>query len=113
MDNHGKTGRKDEKAHTARGDLAGSLGIPTRGKFFEGMVVSDRMQGSVVVEWPRIVRSTKYNRFSRLSSKVKARNPKEIGAKEGDTVRVEETRKISKTITFIVTRIIRKKGEVA
>jgi small subunit ribosomal protein S17 len=113
MDNHAKTGRKDEKASQASANLASALGVSTRGKFFEGTVISDRMQGSVVVEWPRIVKSTKYNRYSRLTSKVKARSPKEIGAKEGDFVRVEETRKISKTINFIVTRVIRKKGEVA
>jgi small subunit ribosomal protein S17 len=113
MDNTRKTGRKDEKASQASTDLAGSLGVQTRGNFFEGTIVSDRMQGSVVVEWPRVVRSTKYNRFSRQTSRIKARNPKELNAHSGDFVRVEETRKLSKTMNFIVTKVIRKKGEVA
>ena len=113
MDNRVKTGRKDEKAHETRKPLAGPKGLTTRGRFFEGTVVSDRMQGSVVVEWPRIVRVPKYNRFDRLTSRVKARNPREIGAQAGDSVRIEETRKMSKTINFVVTGIIRKKGEKA
>lgn len=68
------------------------------------------MQGTVVVEWPRVVRSAKFNRFFRLTSRVKAKNPASISAKAGDTVRIEETRKLSKTVNFIVTAIVKKKG---
>lgn len=106
MDNQGEAGRKDKEAGKAPSELA--LGYSTRGKFFEGTVVSDRMQGTVVVEWPRVVRSSKFNRFYRLTSKVKARNG--VGAKAGDFVRIEETRKLSKTVGFAVTNIIRRAG---
>ncbi|MFH0962001.1 MAG: 30S ribosomal protein S17 [archaeon] len=80
-----------------------------RGKFFEGTVVSDGMQKTVVVEWPRVVRSGKFNRFFRLTSRIKAKNLAEISARKGDRVRVEETRKLSKTVNFIVTKIIKRR----
>ncbi len=83
----------------------------TRGKFFEGTIVSARMQGTAIVEWPRVVKSGKFNRFYRLTSRVKAKNPEAISAKEGDYVRIEETRKLSKTVNFIITKLIRKAGE--
>ncbi len=112
MGDHGKTGGAHKAAPKGAFGVAGALAVRTRGKFFEGTVVSDKMHGSVIVEWPRVVWVPKYNRFKRLSSRVKARNPEGLGARSGDTVRIEETRKLSKTMNFIVTAVIKRAEHV-
>lgn len=60
------------------------------------------MSRTVVVEWPRIVYFSKYHRSARRSSRVKAHNPSCINARIGDKVRIQETRKLSKTKNFVV-----------
>lgn len=76
-------------------------GIATRGSVLEGVVVSDKMQKTVTVRLEYIVKSPKYDRMKRRHTKIKARNPPEIGAKAGDRVRVAECRPLSKTVHFI------------
>ena len=82
--------------------------ISVRGKTFTGKVVSAKMHGTVVVEWERRVPIPKYERFEKRRSKVAAHNPEEMGAKEGDIVKIQETRPLSKTKNFIVIEIIKK-----
>lgn len=77
--------------------------LRTRGRLFEGTVVSDRMQKGVIVEWPRVIKSGKYNRFARLTSRVAAHNPACINARLGEKVRIAECRKLSRSIGFVVT----------
>ena len=87
--------------------------ISVRGKSFVGTVVSAKMHRTVVVEWERRVLIPKYERYEKRKSKVKAHNPDEINAQEGDIVKIEETRPLSKTKNFIVTQIITKADEEA
>lgn len=91
----------------------GSKKLPTHGREFQGVVTSDKMMDTVTVEWPRRRYVAKYQRYEKRRSKVKAHNPKEIDAKVGDTVRIVETRPISKTKSFIVTNIITKAEETS
>jgi len=79
--------------------------INTHGKIFTGTVVSDRMRSTVVVEWERKVLIPKFQRFKKRKSKIKAHN--DMQAKTGDVVRVQETRKLSKTKNFKVIEIVR------
>lgn len=76
--------------------------LSVRGKTYEGTVVSDRMQRSVIVEWPRVIKSQKYGRFKRRTTRITAHNPPCINAKVGDRVKIQETRKLAKTINFVV-----------
>lgn len=85
--------------------------ISSRGKSFVGQVVSAKMHKTVVVEWERRVLVPKFERYTKRKSKVKAHNPEEINAQEGDVVRIEETRPLSKTKNFIVREIITKGAE--
>ncbi|MGM5480953.1 MAG: 30S ribosomal protein S17 [Nanobdellota archaeon] len=82
--------------------------ISIRGKTFVGKVVSDKMNNTVLVEWERRVPIRKFERYEKRRSRVPAHNPSEIDAKEGDVVRIKETRPISKTKNFIVTEIVSK-----
>lgn len=80
--------------------------ISTRGKSFVGKVVSAKMHKTVVVEWERRVLVPKFNRYTKRRSKVSAHNSDEINAKEGDIVRIQEVRPISKTKNFTVVEIL-------
>ena len=82
--------------------------IKTRGRTFKGTVVSAKAQRTVTVEWNRKVFVPKYERYQLKRSKVKAHNPDEIDAKEGDQVMIRECRPLSKTKKFIVVEVLKK-----
>lgn len=79
----------------------------THGRLFTGKIVSDKMQGTVTVEWPRKFYITKYERYEKRRSKVQAHNPECIGAKVGETVKIAECRPLSKTVSFVVTEVLK------
>lgn len=60
-----------------------------------GVVVSDKMQKTVVVRLDRRVAHPVYGKMVTRSTKVKAHD-EENSAKRGDTVRIMETRPLSK-----------------
>ena len=77
-----------------------------RGNIFEGKVTSAKANKTVTVERLLTQYVSKYERYKKVKSKIKAHNPESINAKEGDIVRVGETRRISKTKNFLVMEII-------
>ena len=79
---------------------------PIRGNIFEGIVTSAKANKTVTVEREITHFIGKYERYKKVKSKVQAHNPASINAKEGDKVRIGETRKISKTKNFIVMEIL-------
>jgi len=83
--------------------------ITTRGRKFKGVVVSSKAQKTVTVQWTRRVYVPKYERYMMKRSKVKAHNPPEIDAKDGEMVVIEECRPLSKTKKFVVTEVIKEK----
>jgi small subunit ribosomal protein S17 len=74
-----------------------------------GLVVSDKMQKTVVVRLDRRVPHPQYGKMVTRSTKVKAHD-EENSAKRGDTVRIMETRPLSKDkrwrVVAIVTRAL-------
>ncbi|MEM2130985.1 MAG: 30S ribosomal protein S17 [Candidatus Woesearchaeota archaeon] len=81
--------------------------LKTRGRSFIGKVISAKAQRTVTVEWIRRVYIPKYERYQQKKSKVKAHNPDEISAKEGDNVLIKECRPISKTKKFVVVEVLK------
>ncbi len=81
-------------------------GLKVRGARLEGIVVSDKGKRTVVVERNISRVMPKYNRIMRERSRVPAHNPPCINAKAGDTVRIGETKKISKTKAWTVVEVI-------
>ena len=79
---------------------------PIRGNILEGIVVSNKAQRTITVK--RIITHyvSKYERYKKVASKVKAHVPLGMTVKEGDIVRIGETRKISKTKNFILMEVI-------
>jgi small subunit ribosomal protein S17 len=70
-----------------------------------GMVVSDKMQKTVVVSIERRVQHPVYGKMVRRTRKLKAHD-EQNEAKTGDTVRIMETRPLSKDKRWRVVEII-------
>ena len=70
-----------------------------------GRVVSDKMDKTVVVSVERRRRHPIYKRVVRLSSKFKAHD-EDNGARVGDTVRIEESRPVSRDKRWRVIEIV-------
>ena len=84
----------------------GTLSI--RGIVLEGVVVSDKMDKTVIVEREYLRFIRKYRRYERRRSKIPAHNPPCINAKKGDLVKIAETKPISKTVSFVVIQVIKR-----
>jgi len=76
--------------------------LSVRGKVLEAIVVSDKAQKTAIVEKTYFHFIPKYERYERRHSRIAAYNPECIAAKEGDVVKIAETRPISKIKSFVV-----------
>lgn len=81
---------------------------PSRGqrKVREGIVVSNKMQKTVVVQIERRTQHPLYGKVVIRSNKFKAHD--ELECSEGDRVEIMETRPLSKQKRWRVTRIVEK-----
>ncbi len=70
-----------------------------------GVVVSDKMDKTVVVLVERLVQHPKYRKYIKRRNKFKAHDPKNL-CREGDKVLIEETRPLSKTKRWRVVKIL-------
>ena len=72
-----------------------------------GRVVSDRMQKTIVVEVERRVQDARYDRTVKRTSRFMAHD-EDNTAKVGDTVRIEETRPLSKSKRWRLREVVDK-----
>ena len=77
-----------------------------RRRFLEGTVVSDKMNKTRVVQIRWISKHAKYDKGIRRAVKFKAHDEKNA-SKTGDTVRIMETRPLSKDKRWIIPEIIK------
>jgi len=70
-----------------------------------GRVVSDKMDKTIVVSVERLRRHPIYKRVVRLSSKFKAHD-QENTARVGDTVRIEESKPLSREKRWTVVEVV-------
>ena len=78
-----------------------------RRKALVGVVVSDKMQKTVVVVVERLVRHRAYGKMVWRKGKVKAHD-EDSRCKMGDTVALIETRPLSKGKRWFVTEVLEK-----
>jgi small subunit ribosomal protein S17 len=76
-------------------------------KTLMGMVVSDKMDKTVVVEVKRLVAHPLYHKIIRRRAKIKAHDP-ENTCQIGDKVLLEETRPLSREKHWRVKQILEK-----
>jgi small subunit ribosomal protein S17 len=75
--------------------------VENQGNILKGVVVSDKMDKTVVVSVSRFVKHRLYGKFYKISKKYKAHDEGNIN-KVGDKVEIIETRPISKDKRFKV-----------
>jgi len=76
--------------------------LSVRGQIIEGTVASTAMEKTVVVEREYDVYVPKYDRYMKRRSRVAAHAPTCFDLQVGDTVRIAETRPLSKTKNHVV-----------
>ncbi|WMY96759.1 MAG: 30S ribosomal protein S17 [Arsenophonus sp.] len=76
-------------------------------RILKGIVISDKMQKSIVVAIKRIVKHPLYGKFIRRTTKLHVHDEKNA-CKIGDLVEISESRPISKTKSWKLIRIVEK-----
>ncbi len=76
----------------------GSLSV--RGRILEGIVLSAKMDKTIVVQREYLQFSSKFVRYERRHSHIPSHNPPCLDVKEGERVRIAECRPLSKTVSF-------------
>ncbi|WP_247001600.1 30S ribosomal protein S17 [Halosolutus gelatinilyticus] len=80
--------------------------LPVRGQVLEGTVVSTDMEKTVVVEREYDVAVPKYDRYMKRRSRIPAHVPGVLEPLSvGDTVKIAETRPLSKTKSHVVVEV--------
>lgn len=99
--------KTSENANQSNGIHSSDLS-PSRGTIFQGFVTK-KFPRRVVIEFERTVFISKYERFSRKTSRLHARLPAELESKihVGDYIKIQQCRPLSKIIHFIVVEKIR------
>ena len=80
--------------------------VPGQRKVRQGVVVSDKMDKTVVVLVERLVQHSKYKKYLRQRKKYKAHDP-ENRCKTGDFVAIVETRPLSREKRWLVRDILK------
>ena len=78
----------------------GSLSL--RGHTIEGIVISDKMEKTVIVRRDYLNYVPKYRRYERRRNNIAAHSPPCMEIRAGDKVKLGECRPISKTVGFVV-----------
>jgi len=77
----------------------------SRRKQLQGIVVSDKMNKTRVVQVRSATKHSKYHKVVKVSAKFKAHDEKNE-SKKGDVVRIMETRPLSKDKRWIIQEIV-------
>ena len=76
--------------------------LPIRGRVLSGIVISAKMDKTVIVKRDFLHHVRKFKRKERRHSRVSSHSPPCIDVKEGDRVKIAECRPLSKTVSFVV-----------
>jgi small subunit ribosomal protein S17 len=79
---------------------------------FVGTVVSAKGAKTAIIVIDRIIHISKYHRYLKRQTRLAVHNPVSIDAKEGDVVRVFETRPLSKTKHHVIVEVVGQTVEI-
>jgi small subunit ribosomal protein S17 len=108
-----KPAKKAEKVEVTCKDrlcpIHGDRKLKMRGRTFEGAVIR-KLHGRVTIQFERMLKLPKYERFEKRRTKIHARLPDcmKDDVAVGDLIQIAETRPISKMIHFVVSKVIRR-----
>jgi len=80
--------------------------IKVRGRYMIAKVVSVKNPKTAIVEREYVKYIPKYERYIRATSRIHCHNPECINAKVGDIVKIGETRRISKTKSWVIVEVL-------
>jgi len=75
--------------------------LSLRGHTLEGIVVSDKMDKTIIVRRDYLKYVPTFRRYERRRSNIAAHSPPCLEIKVGDRVKLAECRPISKTVSFV------------
>ena len=86
--------------------IHGDRKLKIRGRIFEGIVIK-KLPGRVTIQFERMLKLPKYERYEKRKTKIHARLPDcmKDNVAVGDFIQIAETRPISKMIHFVVSKI--------
>lgn len=96
---------KDKGCNDKNCPIHGRLKL--RGRTFTEKVVSAKSHRSAIIEINRLNYIRKYERYEKRKTRLQVHNPECINAKEGDVVKVQECRPVSKTKHFVIIKKIK------
>jgi len=107
----GKATSKEKVCNDRLCPFHGDKKLKLRGRIFEGEVIR-KFHGRVTIQFERVLYNRKFERYEKRKTKLHARLPDcmENEAQIGDLIQIGETRPISKTIHFVVIKLVRKKA---
>lgn len=76
--------------------------LSVRGRVLDGVVISAKMDKTVVIRRDYQFYVPKFKRYERRHSHINAHSPPCLSVKEGDNVKIAECRPLSKTVSFVV-----------
>ena len=86
-----------------KGEVEKNKEVKNGGKILNGVVVSDKMKDTIVVEVVRFVKHPKYKKYYKVNKKFKAHDAGNT-AKVGDKVSIKESKPISKDKHFTLVK---------
>ena len=103
-----KKGNKEVECKDRFCPIHGNDKLRIRGRMFEGIVIR-KFPGRVVIQFDRMIKIPKYERYEKRRTKVHARLPDCMNdnVHVGDLVQVSETRPVSKMIHSVVTKVVK------
>ena len=86
--------------------------LKLRGKIFEG-IVTKKLPFRVTIEFERMFKIKKYERYEKRRTKLQVRLPDCLNdsVNVGDLIEIAETRRVSKKIHTVVTKVVKEKGK--
>ena len=107
-----KTAKKAEMKVECKDRLCpkhGDKKLKMRGRVFEGKVIK-KLPGRVTIQFERMLKIPKYERYEKRKTKIHARLPDcmKNDVAVDDLIQIVETRPISKMIHFVVSKVVRK-----
>lgn len=79
---------------------------------FVGYVASAKAAKTATIVIDRLVFNKKYHRYYKRQTRLTVHNPSSINAKEGDVVKVFETRPLSKTKHHVIVQVLGKHVDI-
>jgi len=87
----------------------GDRKLKMRGRIFDGKVIK-KLPGRVTIQFERMLKLPKYERYEKRKTKIHARLPDcmKNDVAVGDLIQIAETRPISKMIHCVVSKVVKK-----